>query len=194
MARNEASNHAQVLSAMEEMGIPRERVLSASQEQQSALLKEAMSSPNWPKSVEKIKGLEKTAVKDLTQEDLEKLVNKAVNGQQKSWFADYIYDTDRNVLSNLGSIVTGRPVEGVVTGLTGSWLLGKTARVGAMAAALYYGTPYLFQAFGAAEKAATGTGMNWLGRFGNSIKTLASPGLVGGDGGVAMDPYGGSGV
>ena len=57
-------------------------------------------------------------------------------------------------------------------------------------AAAYFGTPYLFKAFGAAEGAATETVMNWFQNFFRATRGVAAPGLPGGSVGGATNAYG----
>lgn len=105
--------------------------------------------------------------------------------QQKGWFSEYVYSRERPIIGTLWKWLTFKPVEG----LLGGGVVGKVGRGAAIAAALYFGTPYLFKAFGAAEGASTGTGLNWFQRFGNAVKKLASPGVTGGRAG-ALESYG----
>ncbi len=108
--------------------------------------------------------------------------------QEKGWFSEYVYSQERPVLGTLWKWLTFKPVEGLLGGGT----VGKIGRMAAIAAALYFGTPYLFSAFGAIEGQATGTGLNWFSRFGKSAQQLASPGITGGSPGTAFEAAGGT--
>ncbi len=119
--------------------------------------------------------------------ELSNSVEDVRTAQQKGWFSEYIYSQERPVLGTLWKWLTFKPVEGLLGGGT----VGKIGRAAAIAAALYFGTPYLFNAFGATEGAATGTGLNWFSRFGKATQRLASPGITGGDAGGAFESYGG---
>ena|SRR3989338_2114601 len=84
---------------------------------------------------------------------------------QKGWFEEYVYSKDWPVLGTLAKWLTLKPVEGIVTGVTGSNLLGKAARVGAIGGAVYLSAPYVMNAFAMGEGAASGTGLDWLSRL-----------------------------
>ncbi len=103
--------------------------------------------------------------------------------QEKGWFSEYVYSRERPVLGTLWKWLTFKPVEGLLGGGT----VGKIGRAAAIAAALYFGTPYLFKAFGMAEGAATGPGMSWFSRFNKAATKVASPGVTGGSAGKAAE-------
>jgi hypothetical protein len=131
---------------------------------------------------------DRRATGPTNRRELSNSVEDARTAQQKGWFSEYIYSQERPVLGTLWKWLTFKPVEGLLGGGT----VGKIGRAAAIAAALYFGTPYLFNAFGAAEGASTGTGLNWFSRFGKATQRLASPGIVGGDAGSAFESYGGT--
>ena len=124
---------------------------------------------------------------EVTTASNEKLQNERSNAQ-KTWFEEYIYSKDWPILGTIGKWLTAKPVAGVVTGLTGSTWLGEASRVLVMGAALYYGTPYIFNLFASGEGAASGPGLDWLWRLFQGRGKLASatggtpppPGIPGG--------------
>lgn len=119
--------------------------------------------------------------RSLDRRELSSTVEAQRVSQEKGWFSEYVYSRERPILGTLWKWLTFKPVEGLLGGGT----VGKIGRAAAIAAALYFGTPYLFKAFGAAEGAATGPGMNWFSRFNKAATKVASPGLTGGSAGKA---------
>lgn len=104
---------------------------------------------------------------------------------QKGWFSTYMFSTPSDwgggilgwggaALGTVGKLLTLKPVEGIVTPLTGSPTVGKIARWGAVAASLYFLTPYLFGLWSRAEGDAAGVGIDWLNQRNESLQVLGS--------------------